>query len=310
MKVAVIGAGYWGKNHVREYCNLGQEVVVCDIDPEKLGQIKKDFKVGNATTKLSDIISDKKTIAASVCVPNQFHFETAKTLLEHGKHILLEKPMTLSYSSSLELVKLAKKKNLVLNCGHIFRFNNAVKKLREMVQAKEFGRIYLCKLAWTNMENIFPDRDILFDLAPHPFDIVNFVFEKNPQQVYAIGKDFRREGGEEAAFVNAVLDGILVNLEISWITPKKSRTITLVGEKKTAFVDALQQTMDVFDIATNKIESIPLQPSNPLAAELKQFIDCIEKKSVSPASGEAGAEVIHIIEKTVESMRSKKIVTM
>lgn len=310
MKVAVIGTGFWGRNHVREYCAIGHEVIACDLNNENLSAVKKEFPIKKTVSSAGGVLADKETEAVSICVPNQLHYTLAKQALESGKHVLLEKPMTLSHKQAVELVRLAENKKLVLNVGHIFRFNNAVKKLKEMVQKKELGKVFLCKLSWTNLEKIFPDRDILFDLAPHPFDIVNFVFEKNPQEVYAIGKDFRREGGEEAAFVNAVLDGILVNLEISWVTPRKTRTITVVGSKKTAFLDAITQNLEVFNIATGKQEKIKLHPSNPLREEIVQFIDCIENSSTSPASGKAGAEVIHIIEKTLESLKQKRIITI
>ncbi len=308
MKVAVIGTGFWGKNHVREYCNMGHDVVACDLNKESLEEIKKAFPVKHATTSIEEVLKDREIRAVSICVPNQFHFETAKKAIAAGKNVLLEKPMTLDSKQCKKLIELARKKNVVLTVGHIFRFNNAVKKLKEMVQKGDFGKIYTCKLVWTNLERIFPDRDILFDLAPHPFDIVNFVLGKNPQEVYAIGKDFRREGGEEAAFVNAILDGILVNLEISWITPEKRRTITLVGEKKTAFVDALTQKFEVFDIQTQERKELPVTASNALVEELKTFINCIESGAESSASGRAGYEVVFIIEKTLQSLHKKKIV--
>ncbi len=307
MKIAVIGTGYWGKNHVREYCQQGHEIIACDLKHENLEFCRQNFPIKYATTSLDEILSDKSIQSASICVPNQFHFEIAKKCLSAGKHVLLEKPMCLSSEDCKKLVVLARKKKLVLNIGHVFRFNNAVKKLREMVKQNELGKVYLAKLVWTNIEPIFPDRDILFDLAPHPFDIVNFVFEKNPEQVSAIGKEFRKHKGEEAAFVNAMLDGILVNLEISWVTPEKKRTITVVGSRKSVFVDALSQKMEAYDVETKQRAEIPIAPSNSLGDELRHFTECVEKNIDSTADGKVGYEIIYIIERALESLRKKKV---
>jgi len=310
MKLAVIGTGFWGKNHVREYLALGHEVTACDLAQESVQKMKDDFNVHHTSTNLDAVFADPDIKGVSICVPNQFHFSIAKKALEAGKHVLLEKPMTLKTVDCEILNALAEEKGLVLNVGHIFRFNNAVKKIKEMVENNEFGKVYTCKLVWTNLEQLFPDRDILFDLAPHAFDILNYIFGKNPDEVYAIGKDFRREGGEEAAFINAILDGMLINLEMSWITPKKVRTVTIVGEKKTAFVELLSQEIDLYEIETGETKSIPIEQTNPLVEELKQFVDSVETGSKSPASGKAGRDVVHIIEKSLESLREKKIITL
>ena len=307
MKIAVIGTGYWGKNHVRDYCGMGNEVVACDLKQENLLYCQQNFPIVHATASIDEVLADRSIKAVSVCLPNQLHFDVAKKCLLASKHVLLEKPMCLSSRECMKLVKIAKKKNLVLNIGHVFRFNNAIIKLKEMVEKKELGRIFLCKLVWTNLEQIFPDRDILFDLAPHPFDIVNFVFSKNPQQVSAIGKEFRKKDGEEAAFVNALLDGILVNLEISWITPEKKRTITVVGEKKSVFVDALSQKIEVFENETKQRTELSFVPSNSLTEELRHFIDCIENGNAPTADGMVGYHIIYAIEKALESLRKGKV---
>jgi predicted dehydrogenase len=235
------------------------------------------------------------------------HFKVCKEALEAGKHVLLEKPLTLKYSEAVELVKLAKSKKLILAVGHIFRFNNAIRKAKEMVDSGEFGRIYLLKLTWTNLEPIWNNRDILFDLGAHPFDIVNFLFGKNPEEISCIGEVFRKPFGEEAAFVNGKIGHILINLEMSWVTPEKTRRLVIVGEKKTVFIDCLSQETKVFDLAAKTLTDAGVIPSNTIRLELEHFLQCIEKKEINFADGAIGAEMIRIIEIAKKSLDEKKV---
>ncbi len=305
MRLAVIGAGYWGKNHIRDYLSLGHEVTVCDLNREQLGLRKKEFPGIKTMAKLEDILNDKGIRGASVCVPNELHFPVAEKLLNAGKNVLVEKPMALSSEECRKLIELAKEKNLLLAVGHIFRFNSALRKLKEMIDANEFGKIYLIKLTWANLEPIFFGREVLFDLAPHAFDMVNFLTDKNFDEISCIGEGFRRNV-TEAAFINAKIGKILVNLEISWVTPKKTRTLALVGERKSAFIDCLTQEFELFDAEKKETIKLDVAPSNSLREELVDFTESIEKDSRPFTDGETGFGVVKAIEYAVKSMNERR----
>ncbi|MDI6655382.1 MAG: Gfo/Idh/MocA family oxidoreductase [Candidatus Hydrothermarchaeota archaeon] len=307
-KIAVIGAGYWGKKHVHDYIELGVKPIVCDLNEESLKFYRDNFGV-ETTTDYRKILSNREVVGASICTPNETHYKICKEFLETGKNVLLEKPMTLNSKEAEELVKIAREKHLVLAVGHVFRFNNALRKIKEMLEKKELGDVFIVKLAWTNLEPIFEERDVLFDLAPHPFDIVHFLFEKYPTEISCIGGAYRRNGGEEAAFVNCKIDSSIINLEISWLTPQKNRTLTIVGSKKTAFADCLAQTVKIFDNSKNTLETLPIIPSNSLREELKNFLERIKNRKLSSiADGEVGVKIIKMIETARRSLDEKKTI--
>lgn len=296
MKVGVIGAGYWGKKHVDEYTNIGVKLLVSDLVEGNLEFCREKYGV-DTTTDYSDILNDKSIKAVSICTPNQTHYHIAKECLEAGKNILLEKPMTLNYEDAADLVRIAKDNGLVLTVGHIFRFNKALEKMKELLEENGLGDdIYIIRLSWTNLERVW-DRDIIFDLAPHPFDIVNYLFGKNPEIVSSIGEPFRKKTGEEAAFINAKLGKTLVNLELSWLTPEKVRRLVVVGSEKTAFVECVKQKIKIYDYETKEETDIPITPNNTIQDELRHFLDCVKSnRGKSINDGEIGAEIVRILE--------------
>lgn len=303
MKLAVIGAGYFGKNHVRDLKKLGHEVVVCDLDEKNLDFCRQNLNADFTTKKITDILSDKSVAAATVCLPNHLHFPVTKKLLLSGKHVLVEKPMCLKSSDCKKLVELAKKKKLVLNVGNIFRFNPVIIKLKELVEQKETGKVFAVKFQWTNLDPVYPDRDIISDLGSHPFDIFNFVFGKNPKIVSCNGMVFRKKKGAEIAFINAVHKNVLVFFELSWLAPGKKRLITVIGDKKMLECDTLSQSITVTDNETLKTEEISTEKLNPLAEELSHFVECIEQNKKSRADGKIGAKIVEIIEQAQKKLR-------
>lgn len=296
MKVGVIGAGYWGKKHVDEYTNIGAKLLVSDLVEDNLKFCREKYGV-DTTKDYSDILNDKSINAVSICTPNQTHYSIAKECLEAGKNILLEKPMTLNYEDAIDLVRISKDSGLVLTVGHIFRFNSALNRMRKLLEEKALGNeIYIIRLSWTNLERVW-DRDIIFDLAPHPFDIVNYLFGKNPEIVSSIGEPFRKKVGEEAAFINAKLGKTLVSLELSWLTPEKIRRLVVVGSEKTAFVECVKQKIKIYDYETKEETDIPITPNNTIQDELRHFLDCVKtNKGKSINDGDIGAEIVKVLE--------------
>ena len=294
MKVGVIGAGYWGKKHVEEYRALGVEVVVADLDKKNLAICKEKYNT-HVTNNMNDIISDPEIACVSICTPNQTHYPIGKQALLAGKNVLLEKPMTLKSKDADELVNLAKKKGLTLMVGHLFRFANVVRKAKELLQHRELGEIYLVKLSWTNLEPIFVGRDVVFDLTPHAFDMINFLFEKNPLYLSYYGAGFRQEQ-EEAAFISGKISNILLHLEVSWVTPDKARLLTIIGSKKMLQAECVKQTLRLYDIQTKSWTDVPIVANNTLREELENFLNCAKMKKVSIVDGKVGADIIRVIE--------------
>ena len=173
--VGVIGAGYWGRKIVDEYSKIDEVHIlgVSDLDDKNLAFCAERYGVKNGYKEYELLLAQKDLHAVNICTPNSMHYRITKDALEAGKHVLVEKPITLTSKEGRELVELAQKKKLTLSVGHIFRFNAALTEIKRLIDERYFGKIFLMELNWLNLEKAFPDRDVLFDLAPHMFDIQN-----------------------------------------------------------------------------------------------------------------------------------------
>jgi len=303
MKVGVIGAGYWGKKHVEEFFNLGADIIVSDMIEDNLKQCKEKY---NAVTTADywDILNDADVAGVTICTPNSTHYKICKDALNAGKNVLVEKPLAMSVEECKDLIRLAEEKKLVLSVGHIFRFNNAVLKIKAMIDNGEIGDIYIMKLKWTNFERLFEDRDVIFDLAPHPYDIINFLFNRYPDEVSCVGNAYRRKNEPEAVFINGRLGSTIINLELSWLTPVKDRSMILVGSKKSLFVNLTEQRIQVYE--DNQMKDLNIIQNNTISDELANFLECIKDGKISTNDGLSGLYTIKMIEITRQSLFEKK----
>ncbi|RLI98055.1 MAG: hypothetical protein DRO99_01710 [Candidatus Aenigmatarchaeota archaeon] len=294
MNVGVIGAGYWGKKHADEYTQTGASVTVSDLIDSNLKECKERFNC-KTTRDYNDILSDDNIKGVSICTPNKTHYDICKECLHAGKNVLVEKPMTLDYDKARELIEIAKSRGLVLAVGHLYRFNNAVRKVKELVDGGELGDILAVKMSWTYLEPIFKDRDILFDLAIHPLDILHFIFGRLPDNMSALARGFRQEN-EEIAFVNGTLGSTVVHFDLSWLTPEKARDMLIVGSNKTVFVKLVMQKVKLRDNNTLEDREIEISESNTIREELEDFMGCIEDKREPIARADIGADVVRAVQ--------------
>ena len=242
--VAVIGAGYWGTKLIYEYLALSREnkhvklSAIVDISKERLKYIAEKFNLPGSIlyTDVEQVVKNEKINAVHIATPNETHFQLASLMLKHDKHVLLEKPMALSSREAFKLVRLAETADKVLLVGHIFRFNNALTKVRKMIKNNELGEIRYLDLTWATYLVPPPaNRDIIFDLAPHPVDIINFLLDEWPYEVYTIAKSpiRRKKKLEEVAYSLLKLPrDIIASIKLSWLEygPKK-RYVQIVTDK-------------------------------------------------------------------------------
>ena len=303
MKVGVIGAGYWGKKHVNEYSQLGHEVIVSDLLQENLDFCRLNYSA-NPVKDYHDMLNNDEIKAVSICTPNSTHHKIATEALNAGKNILLEKPIATNTKDAEEIVNLANTKNLVLLIGHVFRFNNAIRKIKDLIRNKKLGRIYTVDVSWTNIEPIFPDRDILFDLGVHPLDMLDNIFEKTPSGIYCTGEGFRQSNAE-FVIINCHLEDsfgwkdVFINIVLSWLNPVRNRKMVVVGSEKTAIVDCVKQKIQLINNHSGISEDVQIIPNNTIRDELEYFLNrCTNKNDmdVLEPNGLVGKRIVEIIE--------------
>ena len=154
MKVGIIGVGYWGKKHVDEYTKLGHEVIVSDLSNKNLDFCRLNYN-SKAVSDYKEILSDKDIKFVSICTPNDTHHKFAIEAIKAGKNVLIEKPLASTSIDAEEIIEFAKKQKVILLVGHIFRFNNAINKIKDLINSKQLGTIYTVNLIWNNLEPIF-----------------------------------------------------------------------------------------------------------------------------------------------------------
>ncbi len=245
IKVGVIGCGKWGANHVRIFSEIKncELIGISDISSEAK-KIANQYKA-NFFQNYKDMLSNVD--AVSVVTQTNTHYEIVRECLESGKNVLVEKPMTLDYQKSKELVDLANGKGLVLAVGHLFRFNSSVIKLKELL--KEIGSINYITARYVHSSKP-PRRDsgVIFNFTSHLFDILNFVLEKKPEKIFC--KKINHLSSEREDYAEVFLDygDFTASLETSWLHPLKKRDMWIIGTKNKIYADFLSQEIEKHSI--------------------------------------------------------------
>ncbi len=317
INVAVIGAGYWGRKIIGEYLQLSNfdpEVnltKVCDLTQDNLRFVHERLGVAKKclSAEYKEVIYKDNIDAVHICTPNDTHFEFCKEALSAGKHVLLEKPMALTSKEAWELVKMAKSKDLCLQVGHIFRFNNALKAVHDLIAENYFGNLYYLKLQWTTLMPSPLNRDIIFDLGPHPVDIMNYLLEKWPNKVACSARAYRRSSLEEVAFITMEFDdNVIAHVELSWLQPGKVRELNVMGSKRSAKVDCLDQTVRVFEDNNDSSFGLDVIKNNTIFDEVNHFVNSIEGKNNHRNPGTVGAGNVTVLEDLKKSLAKEKMV--
>jgi len=313
LRISVIGGGYWGKKVIRETLEISRTTgssqlhSIVDNLPESLAQCQQEFGPHlDYRTDYHALAKDPSVTGVHICTPNGTHFEVASMFLRNGKHVLVEKPLTLKTEEAYELVRLANENRAVLCVGQIHRFNNGVRELRRALAEGVLGEVYYLRLRWTALMNPQLLREVITDLAPHPFDICNYLVEAWPDKIACKGRGYRTKQNEEVAFITADYKaGLIAHIEISWLDRDKQREVTVVGSKGIARLDCVDQRLEL-ELSSGRQE-IPVSASNTLGTEIAHFYDCIRNNQNSipysnHSDGILGARVVSLLEASRESM--------
>lgn len=333
--VGLIGYGYWGPNIARVLEEIpNAELVYCaDLLECSLQQVKDKYPNITITQNYKTILNDKKIDAVFIVTPTKTHFQIAKDALLAQKHVFVEKPITSNTKQCKELIRLAKKNNLILAVGHVFLFNPAVNYIKKEIDKGNLGTIRYLHFQRRNLGPVRKDVNVLWDLAPHDISMLLHFIKQKPVSVLAIGQSFLQNNVEDV--VSATIkfkNKIMANFTYSWIDPIKIRDITIVGDKKMLLFNDVNvgEKIKIFDRNARIIEEtrdvsfgeyqialhsgdiyIPsIETKEPLKEELSSFLNCILQHKKPVNDGENGLEVIKIIEALQKSLdtNSKEIV--
>jgi predicted dehydrogenase len=326
MKIAVLGCGYWGPNLVRNFSQLNKvdELYCCDLDAKRLDRVKHLFPSVRGTQDYKELKKMPDLDGVVIATPVYSHFPLAKEFLEQGKHVLVEKPLTHSQESSLELVKLAEEKKRVLMVGHTFEYTAAVNKIKEIVESGELGKILYVNCTRVNLGLFQNDINVVWDLAPHDISIILYVLGEFPVSVNCQGKaHFKTDIEDVATSTLNFKNGLIAFIHNSWLDPKKIRKITIVGTRKMLVYDdiAVQEKIKIYDkglelppyydtfaefhfsYRSGDTYSTRIDEYEPLRKQCDTFLECIKKESPPPSDGNNGLRVVSILEAASKSLK-------
>ena len=321
--VAVVGLGYWGPNLVRNFQELPEATVefVCDARPDALRPMIARYPGIRATTELEDVLDDDRVEAVAIATPVATHAELATLALDAGKHVFVEKPLAVSSAEAEALVQRAAEVDRVLMPGHTFLYSPPVNLIHDLIHSGELGEIYFLSSSRVNLGIHQSDVSVLWDLGPHDFSILRHWLKAMPQRVSAMSRSCVIPGHDDVAFVDLEYpSGTLVHIELSWLAPSKLRRTAVVGsEKMVVYDDTSNEPVRLFDSGvtlpepqtfgeyrltyrTGSIISPPVDASEPLSLELRDFCAAIRTGSEPRSSAEVGVDVVRLIEAAERSL--------
>jgi UDP-N-acetylglucosamine 3-dehydrogenase len=315
VNVAVLGVGYWGRKVLGEYLNLQaidphfKVTQICDPKEENLSYCKDVFRLKSdlLNSDFEAVLKSPDVNAVHICTPNDTHYKIGLQALHNDKDVLLEKPLSLIPVDAWKLCSEAEHRHLCLQVGHIYRFSNAIRKAKELITNEFFGDLYYLKLQWTTWMPSPLGRDIVFDLGPHPIDILNFLLDKWPSKVSCIGKSYRRPSLEELAYFNLEFEkNLMAHVELSWLQPGKIRELNIIGSKNAATIDCLNQKIQIYEDNNGNNYNIKIEENNTIFDEVKHFVTSIRDENNHKNPGKVGAGNVAILESLKKSMETER----
>jgi UDP-2-acetamido-3-amino-2,3-dideoxy-glucuronate N-acetyltransferase len=315
--IAVVGAGNWGKNLIRNFFELGSLKAICDKNNSSFNQMKEMYPSCDVVYSLKDILSRNDVQGIAIATPAETHFLLAREVLLSGKHVFVEKPLTLVENEAKELIELAKTNNLILMVGHLLQYHPAFIKLKQLACTGDLGRINYIYSHRLNLGKIRREENILWSFAPHDISMILALAGEEPESVLTIGGNYLHK--KIADVTTTHLDfssGIKAHIFVSWLHPFKEQKLVVVGDKKMAVFDDtlpwneklliyphLVKWENNIPIPTRGIpENISIPNEEPLKKECEHFLDCINRKIESLTNGEEGLRILKVLNASERSL--------
>ena len=326
VRVGVIGYGYWGPNIVRNFHGLEhcQVVSVCDKNPAALARAAKNYPGVQLTTDFGEVLRSPDIDAVAIITPVWTHFDLAKSALENGKHVFVEKPFTSTSQQAEDLIELAERKNLRIMVDHTFLFSGAVRKIRDLVDNGTLGPLYYYDSTRVNLGLFQHDVSVLWDLAPHDLSIMDHLIVEKPEAVVATGSNHKNHLADMAFITVYFPSNVIAHFNVNWLSPVKVRNTLIGGRDKMLVWNDLDpdEKIKVYDkgVDITKVEGVyellvsyrsgdvwgpKVDSTEALKVELQYFIDCILKEQTPSNDGAAGLRVVRLLEAAEESLNAR-----
>lgn len=322
LKIGVVGAGTWGRNHVRTVAGLADAelAAVCDTDPKVRERVSRQYPGVLVTSDVAALLA--AVDAVIVASPAATHAAVALQVLEAGKPVLVEKPFALSVKDAEAVAKRGAQKAVPVLAGHLLVYHPAIERLREMVQTGELGRVFYLYGLRVNLGQVRKDENALWSFGPHDVSVALYLLDEEPVRVSAHGKSYLQPGIEDVVFLTMEFEsGVIAHVQMSWLDPHKERKLTVVGEKKMVVFDDMEprEKLRIYDKGVDRPpeyrsfgESLAIREGDifipripavePLAAELAHFVRAAQGRESPRASAADGVRVVRVLEAASRSL--------
>jgi UDP-2-acetamido-3-amino-2,3-dideoxy-glucuronate N-acetyltransferase len=315
IKVAVAGMGYWGKNLVRNFYELGALSVICDSDASVEASCKNEYSNVRFCREFSSVLADPAITAVALATPAVSHYEMAKAALEAGKDVYVEKPLAIEVRQGEQLVELAEAGRRILMVGHILRYHPAIVKLQELIQNGALGKIQYLYSNRLNIGKIRTEENILWSFAPHDISVMLSLLNENPNRVSSQGTAYLSRNVFDVTLSQFDFpSGVQSHIFVSWLHPIKEQKLVVVGSEKMAVFDdttghkltlyphKVQWKNRVPTAVKAKGEVVFLEDREPLKAECQHFLDSVKSRTPPLTDGREGLRVLRILDACQRSL--------
>jgi predicted dehydrogenase len=326
VRVAVVGAGAWGINHVRAMSRAkdAELVLVCDGSESARARAAGIAPKARLCADLADVLVAADVDAVVLATPAKDHAEQARAILNANKHVLVEKPMALDAADAHAVVSAAETHKRVLMVGHLMLFHPAVESLKAMIDSGELGRIFYIYSVRVNLGRVRQDENALWSLAPHDVSMIEYLLGEEPDSVSARGGTYLQSRIEDVVFVNLRFSsGVTAQIQVSWLDPRKERRLTIVGSHKMVEFDDVHpvEKIRIYDKGVDRppvfteyaqflsirngdihIPHVPMV--EPLERETRHFLDCITQGKRPITDGHSAMRVVRVLEAAQKSLEN------
>jgi UDP-2-acetamido-3-amino-2,3-dideoxy-glucuronate N-acetyltransferase len=316
-KIAVVGAGYWGKNLVRNYFELGVLHSVCDVHTEVLAAVQERFPDAKCFSSFEDVLVDKAVKAVVIALPAENHYECAAKALRAGKDVFVEKPLALNLDDARTLNAIALEGKRILMVGHLLRYHPAFLKLKEMVDRGVLGRLQYIYSTRLSLGKIRREENALWSFAPHDISMVLALCNEMPMHVSAVGHNYLHKQLADVTTTHLSFpSGVNGHVFVSWLHPFKEQKLVVIGESKMAVFEDTQPWDKKIALYSHTIkwkggmpipekadpEFVAVEEKEPLREECLHFLRCIEKRDPPITDGSEGYRVLEVLQRAQQSL--------
>lgn len=318
LKVAVIGAGYWGKNLVRNYHELQALHAVCDTREEVLKDVAATYGV-RTERNIDPLLNDPEIDAVAIAAPAEQHFALAQKALIHGKDVFVEKPLALHVSEGQRLVELARECNRILMVGHILEYHPAIVELKRLICAGELGNIQYIYSSRLNLGKLRNEENILWSFAPHDISAILYLLSEVPHRVSSHGGSYVNPQIFDTTLTTCDFrSGVKAHIFVSWLHPFKEQKLAIVGGRKMAVFDDTQteRKLVLYSHKINWVNRVPVADKDggtvvplpkvePLREECAHFLECVSTRQMPRTDGNSAQRVLTVLEACEHSLRER-----